>query len=53
MSGVFFLLLSLSFCLQEPGSAAELFHELLPQEWGPARKALGFVRGTVSAHQKH
>lgn len=49
-----FLVLSRrSFCLQEPGSAAELFHELLPQEWDPARKVLGVVRGTVSAHQNH
>lgn len=36
--------------LQAPGCTAELFHELLSQEWGRASKALGFVLGTVSVH---
>lgn len=39
-----------SVSAQEPGPAAELFQELLPQEWGQARRVLGFVLGTVSAH---
>lgn len=36
---------------QEPTSTGDLFPELLPHEWGRARKALGFLLGTVSAHQ--